>query len=119
MKRVKLLYSSDDFNNVEELKYMDAHNDLSEEAKKLIKLYLEPTCEAKTTQMIQGFIEQKLGEKYSTHRVKQYLNKRMALKQNEINFLIIKIKVPLLSMNLKLTKPTYWDLNQETTFAYW
>ena len=103
MKRVKLLYSSDDFNNVEELKYMDAHNDLSEEATKLIKSYLEPTCEAKTTQMIQSFIEQKLGEKYSIHKVKQYLNKRMALKQNEINFLIIKIKVPLLSLNPKLT----------------
>ena len=35
MKRVKLLYSPDDSNNVEEIKYMDRYNNQSEEAKNL------------------------------------------------------------------------------------
>ena len=42
IKRVKLLYPPDDSNNVEGVKYLDAHNDLSKEAKELIKEYLEP-----------------------------------------------------------------------------
>ena len=53
MKRVNLLYSSYDFNNVEGIKYLDAHNDISEKAKELIKVYNEPSCEAKTIQRIQ------------------------------------------------------------------
>ena len=42
MKRVKLLYSSKDSNNVEVIKYMYVHKDLSEKAKEPIKAYLEP-----------------------------------------------------------------------------
>ena len=45
MKRV-ILYSYDDSNNIEKIKYLDAQNDLSEEPKEPIKTYLEPHCEA-------------------------------------------------------------------------
>ena len=48
MKRVKLFYSSYDSNNFEEIKYLNAHNDQSEESKELIKAYMEPPCEANT-----------------------------------------------------------------------